>query len=92
MCGTIWRLLGFLLWNQGAGYPGSVNCHLPPLLLRSSAPHASSIFAAGFEKYVKMIPAPARVIEVRLSIMARSWSIQPLRAAATIIEYSPLTW
>ena len=31
-----------------------------------------SIFAAGLEKYVKIIPAPARVIDVRLSIMARS--------------------
>jgi len=51
-----------------------------------------SIRAAGFEKYVKIMPAPARVMEVRLSIIARSWSIQPLRAAATIIEYSPLTW
>ncbi len=48
--------------------------------------------AAGFAKYVKIMLAPARVIDVNVSIMARSSSIQPLRAAATIMEYSPLTW
>src|SRR5271165_5132389 len=48
--------------------------------------------AAGFAKYVNIMLAPARVIDVSVSIMARSWSIHPLRAAATIMEYSPLTW
>ena len=52
--------------------------------------HASS-FAIGFAKYVKIKSAPARRIEVRLSTIARSSSIHPFRAAAIIIEYSPLT-
>ena len=36
--------------------------------------------------------APARLIAVRCSRATASWSIQPLAAAALIIEYSPLTW
>jgi len=35
--------------------------------------------------------APARRMHVRDSIMARSWSSHPLRAAASIMENSPLT-
>ena len=57
-----------------------------------AAPPYPSRRAAGFAKYVRMMLAPARVIDVNVSIMARSSSIQPLRAAATIMEYSPLTW
>ena len=33
------------------------------------------------------MPAPARVMEVRVSIMARSQSSHPLRAAAMIMAY-----
>jgi transposase-like protein len=47
--------------------------------------------AAGFAKYVSTKSAPARRIEVKLSIMARSQSIHPLRAAAMIMANSPLT-
>ena len=36
--------------------------------------------------------APARRIDVSVSIIARGSSIQPLRAAALSIAYSPLTW
>ena len=39
-----------------------------------------------------MMSAPARRIEISVSIIARGSSIQPLRAAALSIEYSPLTW
>src|SRR5215211_7082773 len=54
-----------------------------PLLNRSAA------FGA---KYVKIPSAPARLKPSRLSIIARSPSIQPLLAAAAIIAYSPETW
>ena len=39
-----------------------------------------------------MISAPARRIDVSVSIIARGSSIQPFRAAAFSIAYSPLTW
>ena len=39
-----------------------------------------------------MMSAPARLMAVRCSVATASWSIQPLAAAALIIEYSPLTW
>jgi hypothetical protein len=38
-----------------------------------------------------MISAPARRIPVNVSMTTRSLSIQPSRAAASIIAYSPLT-
>ncbi len=38
-----------------------------------------------------MMPPPARRMEVSVSIIARGSSIQPLRAAALSIAYSPLT-
>ncbi len=47
--------------------------------------------AASSANYVSTPSAPARLKQVRLSIMARSWSSQPFCAAALIIEYSPLT-
>ncbi len=57
--------------------------HHPPALIFSAA------FGA---KYVRIPSAPARLKASRLSIMARSPSIQPLLAAAWIIAYSPDTW
>ena len=48
--------------------------------------------AAFGAKYVKIPSAPARLKPSRLSIIARSPSIQPLPAAAAIIAYSPDTW
>ena len=48
-------------------------------------------FAASFAKYVRIMSAPARLIEMSDSIMARSPSIQPILAAALMMEYSPLT-
>ena len=51
------------------------------------------IFSAAFgAKYVKIPSAPARLKPSRLSIIARSPSIQPLLAAPAIIAYSPDTW
>jgi len=47
--------------------------------------------AARGAKYVRMPSAPARLKASRLSSMARSPSIQPFCAAASIIEYSPDT-
>ncbi len=47
--------------------------------------------AARAAKYVNTPSAPARLKAMRLSIIALSPSIQPLSAAAMIIEYSPLT-
>ena len=38
-----------------------------------------------------MMPAPARVTDVRISRMARSRSIMPAAAAASTIAYSPET-
>jgi hypothetical protein len=38
-----------------------------------------------------MMSAPARLIAVSVSIIARGSSIQPFRAAAFNIAYSPLT-
>ena len=48
-------------------------------------------FAAAFAKYVRMKSAPARRMDVSVSSMIRSPSIQPFCAAAMIIENSPLT-
>lgn len=47
--------------------------------------------AASLAKYVRMKSAPARLIEIRLSIIRRSRSTQPSCAAAAICENSPLT-
>lgn len=47
--------------------------------------------AAGTAKYVRIISAPARLMAIRLSRTAARSSIQPLAAAALIIEYSPET-
>ena len=55
----------------------------PPAFNRSAA------FGA---KYVNIPSAPARLKPSRLSIIARSPSIQPLFAAPAIIAYSPDTW
>jgi len=52
---------------------------------------AFSFSAACGAKYVKMPSAPARLNPTRLSIIARSPSIQPWPAAAAIIAYSPET-
>ena len=52
---------------------------------------AFSFSAAFGAKYVKIPSAPARLKASRLSIIARSPSIQPLLAAAAIIAYSPDT-
>ena len=38
------------------------------------------------------MPAPARRIDVSVSTMVRSRSIQPFAAAASTIAYSPDTW
>jgi len=48
--------------------------------------------AASLAKYVNTKSAPARRMAISDSIIARSWSIQPFRAAAIIIENSPETW
>ncbi len=47
--------------------------------------------AASLAKYVRMRPAPARLIESNDSIIARDSSSQPELAAALIMLYSPLT-
>src|ERR1700674_255826 len=47
--------------------------------------------ATSFAKYVRIKSAPARLIDVSTSIVARSSSIHPLIPAARIIEYSPET-
>ncbi len=52
---------------------------------------AFSFSAAFGAKYVKIPSAPARLKPSRLSIIARSPSIQPLLAAPAIIAYSPDT-
>src|ERR1700761_9423419 len=49
-----------------------------------------SNFTASFAKYVAMRSAPARFMEVSVSNIAFSSSIQPIFAAALIIAYSPL--
>ncbi len=59
---------------------------------RESYPWALIFSAAFGAKYVKTPSAPARLKASRLSIIARSPSIQPLLAAAAIIAYSPDTW
>jgi hypothetical protein len=48
-------------------------------------------FATLVAKYVSIMSAPARLIPVSTSIVARSSSSQPLIPAARIIEYSPDT-
>ena len=50
---------------SSGGYGCGIKTSLPPRRYPSS-------LAAGLAKYVRMIPAPARAIDVRLSIMARS--------------------
>src|SRR3954467_8318623 len=55
------------------------------------SPRASFSAATG-AKYVRIPSAPARLKPTRLSIIARSPSIQPLLAAPAIIAYSPDTW
>ena len=59
---------------------------------RRPYPPAFNRSAAFGAKYVKIPSAPARLKPSRLSIIARSPSIQPLLAAAAIIAYSPDTW
>jgi hypothetical protein len=45
---------------------------------------------ASFAKYVAIKSAPARFMEVSISMMALFSSIQPILAAAFIMAYSPL--
>jgi hypothetical protein len=47
--------------------------------------------ATSAAQYVRMMSAPARLMAVSDSMIARSRSIHPLAAAASIIAYSPLT-
>src|SRR4029079_720698 len=55
-----------------------------------AAPEARS--ANQRDRWVRIRSAPARLIAVRCSSATASWSIHPLAAAASSIEYSPLTW
>src|SRR5690606_29979064 len=48
--------------------------------------------ATSVAQYVRTMSAPALRIPVRVSRIARSRSIQPFAAAASIIAYSPETW
>src|SRR6478672_11698095 len=50
-----------------------------------------SFRATSVAQYVRMTLAPARRIEVRVSMIALSRSTQPLAAAASTIANSPLT-
>ena len=47
--------------------------------------------AASFAKYVKIKSAPARLIEIKLSIITASSFTHPSAEALLIIKYSPLT-
>src|SRR5690554_1510881 len=59
----------------------------------SDAPFVRSrLRASSVAQYVSTASAPARLMLSTLSSMARSRSIQPFAAAASIIEYSPDTW
>ena len=73
-----------------------VTSHVEPeILLRAFKAGAMDYVTSPFNRLeleVRIKSAPARLIDVSDSHMARSRSSQPLRAAATIIEYSPLTW
>ena len=53
--------------------------------------YGGRIFSATSEKYEMIRSAPARLIASNDSITAASRSIHPWRAAASSIEYSPLT-
>ena len=61
------------------------------VLMKPQRP-AFSFSAACGAKYVSTPSAPARLKPTRLSIIARSPSIQPFCAAPAIIAYSPETW
>jgi hypothetical protein len=82
-------------WSEGpdpesrdSGFASSTR----PGMTRAGAYPSALIFSAAFgAKYVKIPSAPARLKASRLSIIARSPSIQPLPAAAAIIAYSPDT-
>src|SRR5919197_5248137 len=53
--------------------------------------HRASHRQRSFAKYVMITSAPARLMPTRISVATRSSSIQPLRAAALTMAYSPLT-
>jgi hypothetical protein len=79
-----------------ARHNGWMDCFVALLLAMtekgSGAYPCALIFSAAFgAKYVRMPSAPARLKPSRLSIIARSPSIQPRPAAAAIIAYSPDT-
>ncbi len=50
-----------------------------------------SLLAASLAKYVRMMSAPARLMEVSISVNARSGSSHPLRLAAASMANSPET-
>ena len=54
-------------------------------------PDVQSRRANSVAQYVSTMSAPARLIDVNNSLIARSRSIQPLAAAASTIAYSPDT-
>src|SRR4051794_1408023 len=81
--------------------PGDVEERAPDALLLGRQPpdpglrfgrHRRSHSATSAAQYVRMIEAPARRIEVRVSSTVRSRSIQPRAAAASTMAYSPDTW
>src|SRR5690606_19951744 len=65
--------------------------HLVPVRRSGPITHRDSQVAASAAQYVSTMSAPALVIEVSTSMTARSRSIQPRSAAASIIAYSPDT-
>src|SRR5437879_3450278 len=87
------------VWRRNVGWverSDTHQCRYPrrwvSLRLHPSYELAFNFSAAFGAKYVKIPSAPARLKPSRLSIIARSPSIQPLLAAAAIIAYSPDTW
>jgi len=79
-----------------ARHKGWMDCFVASLLAMTGKergyPPAFNRSAAFGAKYVNIPSAPARLKPSRLSIIARSPSIQPLFAAPAIIAYSPDTW
>src|SRR5208282_243611 len=72
----------------------TLRCVNPSWLRCNMAFHwvvACNCRATSFAKYVIMMSAPARFIEVRTSIVTAFSSIHPLFPAALIMAYSPLT-
>src|SRR5215813_3518313 len=66
--------------------PGS-----PPTSAKACGTYPRRRVATSVAQYVKMMPAPARLMAVSDSVITRSRSSQPLAAAASTIAYSPLT-